>query len=114
MAAARARAGYGQKKDANHNEIVDELQRLGAHVIDTSALGGGFPDLLVWVCELWHLVEIKNPSTAYGRRGLNLLQQDFAKDWQGGPVILLYTKNDCKKLTSNRTTELISYGGDRR
>lgn len=34
-------------KDRNHDQIKDDLRAVGFFVIDTSALGHGFPDLVV-------------------------------------------------------------------
>jgi hypothetical protein len=75
------RKQYGAKKDANHKEIVKALEQMGACVVDFSSIGGGMPDLAVWCRAAWHMVEIKNLETGYGRRGLNKLQE--VKDWQG-------------------------------
>ena len=53
-----------KRKDANHNAIADYLQRLGWSVLDTSALGRGFPDCAVG-CPGWAaLVEIKRDTKA--------------------------------------------------
>ena len=37
-----------KKKDNNHNDIAKELESLGCWVSDTSAMGNGFPDMLVY------------------------------------------------------------------
>jgi endogenous inhibitor of DNA gyrase (YacG/DUF329 family) len=84
MAAIGARMRYGAKKDANHNDIVDALQKVGAYVIDMSHVGGGFPDLIVGFQSKTILMEIKNPKTAYGRRGLNKNQLKWKEQWLGG------------------------------
>lgn len=76
---------YGAKKDANHGEIVAALKAHGVSVIDTSGLGGGFPDLICGFSGLTLLVEIKNPKTSYGRRGLNSNQAKWKQEWTGGP-----------------------------
>lgn len=77
-AATMARKKYGAKKDANHDDIVDALKGVGVQVMDTSAVGGGLTDLiLMWRGETYFM-EVKNPKTAYGRRGLNKLQKEFA------------------------------------
>jgi hypothetical protein len=62
-------------KDLNHKEIQEALERMGALVLDTSGVGRGIPDLIVSHMGRVYLVEIKNPRTAYGRRGLNPMQQ---------------------------------------
>lgn len=82
------------KKDANHHIIVDALTAGGVFVRDLSRALFGVPDLLVWHNNAWHLIEIKNPQTTYGRKGLNKSQKEWAKNWSGGPVYVIRTTND--------------------
>lgn len=82
---------YGVKKDANHGQIVDAFKKLGAGVVDMSRLGCGVPDLVVWCRGQWLLVDVKNPKTRYGQKGLNKRQKEWATDWKGGPVFLIST-----------------------
>jgi endogenous inhibitor of DNA gyrase (YacG/DUF329 family) len=84
MAASEATMKYGLKKDANHNEIVEALKIVGASVIDMSSVGNGFPDLIVGFRSQTLLMEIKNPKTGYGKRGLNKNQQKWKEYWLGG------------------------------
>lgn len=65
----------GARKDANHQQIADGLGQIGCFVVDLSKLGGGVPDVLVWGAFGWQVLEIKNPATSYGRRGLSRLQK---------------------------------------
>lgn len=81
--------GYACKVDANHAEVVAALRAAGASVIDTSRLGKGVPDLIVGFREITLLMEIKNPKTQYGRRGLNKNQRVWAETWQGGAVAVV-------------------------
>lgn len=78
LAAAAAKVRYGAKKDANHGEVVAALEVAGAMVLDISHMGCGMPDLIVSDGEHLRFVEIKNPRTSYGRRGLNKRQQAWA------------------------------------
>lgn len=80
---------YGAKKDANHVEIVDAMRKCGATVYDLSTTGGGVPDVIAWVKDQWRLVEIKNPKTTYGRKGLNKVQVKWLAQWRGGPVYVV-------------------------
>jgi len=80
---------YGAKKDANHFEIVDALKKAGAYVLDMSHVGSGFPDLIVGAHQKTMLVEIKNPKTAYGKKGLNKNQQKWKEQWVGGPYCIV-------------------------
>lgn len=45
--------------DANQPEIVRALRRIGATVVDLSAVGNDVPDLLVGYRGRWQLMEIK-------------------------------------------------------
>jgi endogenous inhibitor of DNA gyrase (YacG/DUF329 family) len=76
--------GYACKKDANHNEVVNAMQKVGAYVLDMSHVGRGFPDLIVGFQSKTILMEIKNPSTAYGKKGLNKNQLKWKEEWTGG------------------------------
>jgi len=104
---------HNARKDANHNEIVEILEKGGIIVKDTSKLMQGFPDLLVWHMDAWHLVEIKNPNTAYGKKGLSKSQQKFADDWRGGPVFIMRTKEDAEKFIIGEFAEIDQVGGDK-
>ena len=50
------------RTDANQAEIVRAFKALGCLVHDTSALGGGFPDLVVLAYGRPWLVEVKDGS----------------------------------------------------
>jgi ferredoxin len=71
------------RKDLNHDTIVNAFEQLYCPVLDLSREGRGMPDLCVLCGTVWHLVEIKNPATAYGRRGLSKRQQAFKDRVQG-------------------------------
>jgi hypothetical protein len=75
---------YGRRKDANHNDVVDALTKAGAYVLDMSHVGSGFPDLIIGYKKETLLVEIKNPKTSYGRKGLNKNQLKWRESWTGG------------------------------
>lgn len=97
IAAAKATLKYGPKKDANHNEVFAELRKFCA-VYDMSTAGMGMPDGVAWINEAWHLFDVKNPKTAYGRRGLNKVQQKWLETWAGGPVYLIYTIEEAARF----------------
>lgn len=82
--------GYARKVDANQSEIVDALRRVGCHVLELSAVGGGVPDLVVWKRDglTAMLVEIKNPAT---RGKLNPLQQSWHGAWTGAKPLVIET-----------------------
>jgi Holliday junction resolvase len=99
------------KKDANHNEIVAILEAGGVVVKDMSTQGRGFPDILAWHLEAWYLIEIKNPKTEYGRKGLNKNQIDFLKDWKGGPVFVMRTNEEANNFVAGKLELLEIVGG---
>ena len=72
------------RTDANHKAIVQALSAYGASVIDSSRLGSGYPDLTIGHAEKTLLMEVKNPDTAYGRKGLNDNQKRWVQGWKGG------------------------------
>lgn len=82
---------YGNR-DTNHAAILDTARGIGARVWDTSAIGGGFPDALVYWAGQVYLVEIKNPDTRYGRSGPTARQRRFASD--GWPVLVVRTADE--------------------
>jgi hypothetical protein len=94
LAASAAHMRYGAKKDENHVAIQEAIEAFGIPVYDMSGAGSGVPDCLVWIRESWQLVEIKNPKTAYGRRGLNAIQKVWIDKWRGGPVHILKSVDD--------------------
>lgn len=112
-AAVEMRKKYGHKKDANHREIVEALHALGAGVIDISSLGYGAPDLVVWCRGAWHLADVKNPRTSYGRHGLNKHQARWADEWRGGPVYLLRSIEEAARLVTGDVGSLHRYPPDR-
>jgi hypothetical protein len=98
------------KKDLNHNFIVEILVKGGANVKDMSKVAGGMPDLLVWYLDEWHLIEIKNPKTHYGRQGLSKLQKKFAEEWNGSCVFIIKTEEDANNFLAGKF-ESIEQGG---
>jgi len=87
------------KKDNNHDAIVRRFQALGCTVIQMHATGiPGFPDLAVGTVGVTHLVEVKNPDTPYGRRGLNDNQTAFAREWLGEMVWIARSEDDATLL----------------
>lgn len=122
-AAVMAMKKYGAKKDANHNDIFKAIRKI-APAKDLSGAGFGVPDGLAWVNGGWHLFDVKNPETRYGKRGLNPIQKKWSINWSGGPVYLIYTEdeaiafahgdfNGLKKFPNDKMTaaELAEIGG---
>lgn len=62
------------RKDRNHAEIVTEFERLGAVVIDLSALGNGVPDIFACLQNVCIPVEIKDGDKSPSKRQLTSQQ----------------------------------------
>lgn len=89
------------RKDGNHDNIVRAFERVGCTVAQLHDTGlPGWPDLVVGVIGVNHLVECKNLETAYGRAGLNENQSAFARDWRGGKVWVATSEVDAYNLVA--------------
>lgn len=97
---------YGPKKDANHNDVVAAMREVNDSVRDTSSLGRGMPDGLIWINGGWQLFDIKNPKTGYGRRGLNKTQKKWIGQRKGGPVYLIYNEEEGRRFAAGDLTGL--------
>jgi hypothetical protein len=76
-------------QDANHAALVAFMSQLGPEPIDTSKVGGGFPDC-VWPFQgQTVLVEIKTPDGS-----LTPAQVRFHREWVGGPLIVVSSETD--------------------
>ena len=76
---------HAARVDGNQAEIVAALRALGASVFVLK-----LPvDLLVGYAGKTALVEVKDPTSAYGKKGLNQKQSAFLMGWQGGTVALI-------------------------
>lgn len=73
------------KRDRDHAVVVDALRMAGFAVHDTSALGGGFPDLVVAEpgSGLTVLLEVKNEADPPSARRLTVAERLFHKTWPG-------------------------------
>ncbi len=87
---ARARAAMGER-DRNHVDIEGWYQELYCQVIDTHALGAGFPDMLVRIPTgrggILALVEVKTLDGV-----LSPSQKRFQRDF--GAVEVVRTRED--------------------
>lgn len=66
--------------DANHLEVVRALRAAGCAVWSTAALGGGFPDLVVFHVRCGvRLLEVKDGSKPPSARRLTDDERDFGR-----------------------------------
>lgn len=71
------------RTDANHAEIIHALRAIGASVADTSAVGQGFPDIVVGMRGRNWLIEIKDGAKSASERKLTQAQLEFKATWRG-------------------------------
>lgn len=89
------------RRDDNHDALTRVFEQLGCTVLDAHASGiPGQPDVIVGCMGINHLVEYKNPETAYGRAGLSPRQSAWERDWRGGPVWLATCTGDVVALVA--------------
>ena len=69
---------WQKKPDANQQDIVEALRKVGAKVYDASRWGGGFPDIVVGHKSCLYLMELKTFS---GK--LTKDQKKFHTEWTG-------------------------------
>ncbi len=96
-------------KDHNHDWVFDTIRAFtAAH--DLSAAGDGVPDGCAWVNGGWQFFDVKNPYTAYGRKGLNKLQKEWAdKDRRGGPIWLIHNIVEAENFALGNWDNLACY-----
>lgn len=68
---------YAARIDGNQPGIVAALRKAGAHVVICSAIGGGFPDLLILKAGRIYFVEVKNPDKPKADQELTKVQIPF-------------------------------------
>ena len=81
------------RKDANHDEVASEFERLGCVTLDCSRYEG-FVDLMVWRHQP-RLVEVK---TKTGK--LRKSQRDLAKIWPG-PIHVVRSRIEAMALVQH-------------
>jgi len=69
--------------DANQNEIVNHLRKIGASVFITSMVGKGFPDIVVGFRKKNFLIELKDSSKPNSAKKLTAHEQAFFDTWKG-------------------------------
>lgn len=81
--------------DANHNAVVEALQRIGCRVQSLAAVGRGVPDLLVGTPDgRLVLFEVKDGTKPPSERRLTADQESWHATWRRWPV---YVVNSAKE-----------------
>ncbi len=91
--------------DENQPDAVDYLRGAGYGVRITSAVGGGFPDLVVARERFTALVELKNPDKPKRDQRLTLPEQAFHNTWPGVVITATSGEDAWKKLELARLRE---------
>ena len=76
------------RTDANQNEIVQALRRVGASIAITSSMGKGFVDLVAGYRGVNYLIEIKDGSKPPSARRLTPDEQEFHDLWRGAVIVV--------------------------
>jgi hypothetical protein len=72
------------KKDENHNLIAAAFEKLGCSVFDTSRMGNDFPDMVIGMCGINVLIEVKRDAKAKLTDG----QFAFFHHWKGWTAVV--------------------------
>lgn len=72
------------KIDANQEEIVVALRKVGATVQSLAAIGRGCPDILVGYQDMTYLIECKDGKKPPSARKLTPDQEVWHREWKGG------------------------------
>lgn len=76
------------RTDCNQARIIEVLRAIGCTVCDTSALGGGYPDLTVGRNGRNYLLEIKDGDQPPSRQSLTGPEAVFHNEWKGQIAIV--------------------------
>lgn len=82
------------RRDANHGELTEIFESLGCTVLDLSMVGSDCPDVLIGLCGVNVLVEIKSKG---GK--LEPGQERFRRDWRG-KTTAAWDRDDCIAIVS--------------
>lgn len=85
----------GNKRDANHAEIVSVLRQCGAYVKDVTDMPGFGADLVVGYRGRWMLMEIKDSAKPPSARKLTATEQAVRADAErvGAPYLVVSSVN---------------------
>ena len=94
-----------RKVDANHSAIIAAIRAFGMGVYDSSAYGGGFPDLVCSYAGQCFLVEIKDGAKYPSQRKLTEAQVKFHDEWQA-PIAIIETVEQANAWCEERKREI--------
>jgi Holliday junction resolvase len=91
---------YANRIDANQNQIVDAMRKVGA-VVRIISQGDGIPDLLVGYKGYTILMEVKDGDKVPSARKLTEAEQKFFNDWQGGLLMIVNSPEEALEILEN-------------
>ena len=77
--------------DANQEEVVKALRKIGAFVQPLHRVGQGCPDLLVGFRQRWFMLEVKDGSKPPSARKLTEDEEDWIKATAGRAPVHIVT-----------------------
>ena len=86
-----------KRVDANQADIVEALRKVGALVAVTSAVGNGFPDIVVGYSGGLYLMEIKDGTKPPSATKLTKDEVAFHAKWTGY-VHIVYSLDDALRV----------------
>ncbi len=91
---------YANRIDANQNQIVDAMRKVGA-VVRIISQGDGIPDLLVGYKGYTILMEVKDGDKVPSARKLTEAEQKFFDDWRGGMLAVVNSVEEALEILGN-------------
>jgi Holliday junction resolvase len=91
---------YANRIDANQNQIVDAMRKVGA-VVRIISQGDGIPDLLVGYKGYTILMEVKDGDKVPSARKLTEAEQKFFDDWRGGMLAVVNSVEEALEILEN-------------
>jgi len=91
---------YANRIDANQNQIVDAMRKVGA-VVRIISQGDGIPDLLVGYKGFTILMEVKDGDKVPSARKLTEAEQKFFDDWRGGMLAVVNSVEEALEILEN-------------
>jgi len=91
---------YANRIDANQNQIVDAMRKVGA-VVRIISQGDGIPDLLVGYKGYTILMEVKDGGKVPSARKLTEPEQRFFDDWRGGMLAVVNSVEEALEILEN-------------
>lgn len=87
---------FARKIDKNHGLIRLAFEQMGASTMDIFRLGNNYPDILVGVCGIDQLVEVKSEDGKCTDG-----QNKFHREWNGRPIRVVRTVKEAALVVAD-------------